>query len=182
MMPRLLDRLLACAFYSDPLRTAVHQFKYEDLRCLSSLLGKLMTEGWSELAPSGPAPDVIVPIPLHAKRQRQRGYNQAALLARELGSWLGRPVNEDTLIRTKATAPQVDLNVQQRQDNVRNAFACRNDDLSGKQVLLVDDVCTTGATLESAAVALHSTGARPIWAYTLARAKPAPQDMLANTI
>ena len=177
-----LDRLLAYAFHSGPLRTAIHQFKYEDLQSLAGPLGNLMAEGWPRLAPGGPEPDVIVPIPLHPKRQRQRGYNQATLLARELGSRLGCPIDEDTLVRTKATAPQVDLNARERQENVRDAFACRNDSLSGKQVMLVDDVCTTGATLESAAVALQSIGARSIWAYTLARARPNPPTVLENTI
>jgi ComF family protein len=179
--PHQLDRLLASAFHSGPLRTAIHQFKYEDFQSLAGPLGSLMAEGWARLAPGGPEPDVLVPIPLHPRRQRQRGYNQATLLARELGSRLGRPIDEATLIRTKATAPQVDLNARERQENVRDAFACRNDNLSGQQVMLVDDVCTTGATLESAAVALQSIGARSIWAYTLARARPNPPTVLANT-
>jgi ComF family protein len=173
---------LAYAFHSEPLRTAIHQFKYEDLRCLAGLLGGLMAEGWSNLAAGDRVPDFIVPIPLHPKRHQQRGYNQATLLARELGFRLGRPIDTDTLIRTKATAPQVDLNVEERQDNVRDAFACRNDDLGGKQVMLVDDVCTTGATLKSAAAALQKAGAKTVWAYTLARAKPSPRDVVANTI
>jgi competence protein ComFC len=181
-MPKYLDRLLAYAFHCGPLRTAIHQFKYEDLRCLAGPLGVLMAEGWSKLAAGDWEPDVIVPIPLHPKRQRQRGYNQATLLARELGCRLGHPIHEDTLIRTKATAPQVDLNAQERRDNVRDAFACRNDDLAGKRVMLVDDVCTTGATLESAAEALRSIGAKSIWAYSLARAKPSPHEELTNTI
>jgi ComF family protein len=164
------------------LRTAIHQFKYEDLRCLASPLGKLMAEGWSKLASSSIKPDVIVPIPLHPKRQRQRGYNQATLLALELAARLQRPVVEDALIRTKATAPQIDLNIQERWANVRDAFQCQTSSLSGKQVLLIDDVYTTGATLESAAVALHRTGARSIWAYTLARARPSPQKVFTNTI
>jgi ComF family protein len=141
-----------------------------------------MAEGWSRLVPSGPEPDVIVPIPLHPKRQRQRGYNQATLLARELGAQLGRPVVEDTLRRTKATAPQVDLKFQERRDNVRDAFVCQNAGLAGKQVMLVDDVCTTGATLESAAIALQNIGVRAIWAYTLARARPSSQDLFTNTM
>lgn len=133
-----------------------------------------MAEGWSQLAPGDPEPDVLVPIPLHPRRQKQRGFNQATLLARELGCRLGWQIDADTLIRTKATAPQVGLNVEERQDNVRDAFACRKDDLGGKLVMLVDDVCTTGATLESAAAALRRAGVKTVWAYTLARAKPGP--------
>ncbi len=176
-MPWQLDGLRAYAFHAGPLRRAIHHFKYEDLRSLAGPLGRLMAEGWLALAPHGLEPDVIVPIPLHPKRQRQRGYNQATLLARELGSSLGRPVAEDILVRTKATAPQVDLDVQERRDNVRDAFFCTSSDLSGMQVMLVDDVCTTGATLESAGEALRNTGTTAIWAYTLARARPIPQSV-----
>lgn len=176
-MPWQLDGLRAYAFHAGPLRRAIHQFKYEDLRSLAGPLGKLMAEGWLALAPPGLEPDVIVPIPLHPKRERQRGYNQATLLARELGSYLGCAVVEDILVRTKATAPQVDLNVQERRDNVRDAFFCTSSVLLGRQVMLVDDVCTTGATLESAGEALRSTGTTAIWAYTLARARPSPQGV-----
>jgi len=177
-----LDRLVAYAFFGGPLRTAIHQFKYEDLRCLASPLGKLMAEGWLQLTPGSLEPDIIIPIPLRPKRQRKRGYNQATLLARELAARLERPVVEDALIRTRATAPQVDLNIQERRDNVRGAFVCRTTGPSGKRVLLVDDVYTTGSTLESAAAALRSVGARSIWAYTLARARPDCQDVFTNTI
>jgi ComF family protein len=176
-VPHQLDGLLACAFHSDPLREAIHQFKYQDLRSLAALLGKLMAEGWATLAPAGASVDVIVPVPLHAARQRQRGYNQSALLARELGACLGRPVAEDSLVRTKATAPQVGLNAEERRANVCDAFRCTGTDLSGKRVLLVDDVCTTGSTLESAGVALREAGTVSVWAYTLARARPGPPEI-----
>lgn len=169
--PLQLDGLLAYAFHSGPLRQAIHQFKYEDLRSLAGLLGQLMAEGWMALAPRDLQPDVIVPVPLHPSRQKQRGYNQAALLAKELGSCLQRPVVDEVLVRIKATAPQVDLDAHERRVNVRNAFRCTDASLSGKHVLLIDDVCTTGSTLESACVALRETGTLSVWAYTLARAR-----------
>ncbi len=168
--PPQLDGLLAYAFHTDPLRQAIHQFKYEDLRSLAGPLGKLMAEGWAILAPQDLDIDAIVPVPLHPKRQRQRGYNQAALLARELGVCLERPVVEGVLIRTRPTAPQVELNVQERRANVRDAFLCTGSTFSGLRVLLVDDVCTSGSTLESASSALREAGASSVWAYTLARA------------
>ncbi len=170
--PLQLDGLVAYAFHSGPLRQAIHQFKYQDLRGLAVPLGKLMRDGWAALAPQGLDPDVIVPVPLHPSRQRQRGYNQAALLARELGAYLQRPVVEGALVRTKATAPQVDLSIQERRANVRDAFRCTGTGLLGMQVLLVDDVCTSGSTLESACAALREIGTSSVWAYTLARAKP----------
>lgn len=174
--PHLLDGLRACAFHGGPLREAIHQLKYQDLRSLAHPLGKLLAERWLELAPPGLELDVIVPVPLHPTRQRQRGYNQAALLARELAAHLHRPVIEDNLVRTRATAPQVDLDAEQRRTNVRGAFRCTGNGLSGKCVMLVDDVYTTGSTLESACTALRKAGTSSVWAYTLARAKAGPYE------
>jgi ComF family protein len=170
--PPQLDGLIAYAFHSGPLREAIHHFKYEDLRSLAGPLGRLMSEGWESLAPQEQAVDAIVPVPLHPARQRQRGYNQASLLAREVGAHLQIPVIDNVLIRTKATTPQVGLGIQERRANVQDAFRCSVDDLSGKQVMLLDDVCTTGATLQSACAALQQAGTLSVWAYTLARAMP----------
>ncbi len=166
-----LDGLSACAFHSGPLREAVHELKYNDLRALAAPLAALMARCWVELAPAGLDLDAVVPVPLHRSRERERGYNQAALLARELAECLGLPVKEDILFRTRATPPQVGLSAEERRANVLGAFRCQSGSLTGSRVLLVDDVCTTGATLEAAAVALHEGGATLIWAYTLARAK-----------
>jgi ComF family protein len=169
--PSQLDGMRAYAFLDGPLRQAIHQFKYEDLRALAIPLGKLMADGWRLLSPRDQEIDVVVPVPLHASRQRQRGYNQASLLARELGIRLQRPVVEDVVVRTRATAPQVELSAQEREANVRDAFRCVDDSLSGKRALLVDDVCTTGSTLEAAGAALRNGGAVLVWACTLARAR-----------
>jgi ComF family protein len=171
-----LDGLLSFGFHSGPLRQAIHNLKYNDLRSLAAPLGRMMGEGWAALAPHGSEIDAIVPVPLHASRQRQRGYNQAALLARELSIYLRCPVVEEALVRTRATLPQVGLDAQARHDNVRGAFECTDDSLAGKQVLLVDDVCTTGSTLDSACAALRQAGVLSVWAYVLARAKPSGPD------
>jgi ComF family protein len=166
-----LDGLCAYAIHDGPLREAIHQLKYEDLRALATPLGKLMSQGWAALQPPDHDIDVIVPVPLHASRERKRGYNQAALLARALGAEIQRPVVEDVLARIRATAPQVDLSAEERQTNVRDAFKTVNSSLAGKRVLLIDDVCTTGATLEAASSALRASNASSVWAYTLARAR-----------
>ena len=115
--------------------------------------------------------DVVVPVPLHTARLRERGSNQAALLAREMARRVGLVVEEQTLVRWRVTAPQVELDARQRKENVRDAFRCSGDALAGKQVLLIDDVYTTGATLEACAVALYEGGARDVRALTLARAR-----------
>jgi ComF family protein len=166
-----LDGLCAYGFHAGPLREAIHQLKYEGLRVLAVPLGKMMGQGWAALRPRDHDIDVVVPVPLHPTRQRQRGYNQAALLARQLGAEIGRPVVENILVRVKATTPQVDLNAEERQANVRNAFKTLDSSLTAKRVLLVDDVCTTGSTLEAACSALRDANASSVWAFTLARAR-----------
>lgn len=175
-LPQEWEALLAFAFHDGVLREAIHQFKYKDLRCLAPHLAGLMAQGWRALAPAGWQPEVIVPIPLHPSRQRQRGYNQAALLARELGIHLHCPVVENVLVRVRATPPQVGLGVEARRANVSGAFRCLDGRLRGRNVLLVDDVCTTGSTLESACLALKEAGAASVLAYTLAHARPSGPD------
>lgn len=166
---RTVDGVRSVAFFEGPLRETVHAFKYRGLHCLTKPLAKLMVVCWHR----EPLPaDVIVPVPLHRRRLRERGYNQAALLARALGAEIGLPVREDWLIRTRVTAPQVKLNVSERKQNVADAFQCRIPDLViGRQVLLVDDVCTTGATLDACGLALRQAGAKSVWAFTLGRAR-----------
>ncbi len=132
-----------------------------------------MAQGWMTLPPASVVPDAIVPVPLHASRERERGYNQAALLAHELGSRVSLPVVEGVLVRTRETIPQVGLDATERRANVLHAFNCSSTGLAGRRILLVDDVCTSGATLEAASDALREGGASSVWAYTLARAKGA---------
>jgi ComF family protein len=166
--PLQIDGIRAVALFEGPLRQAVHHLKYTGQRDLASSLGSLLAEYWRE----NPLPaDVLVPVPLHASRQRERGYNQAALLAQELAAAAGLPIIEGCLVRTRQTASQMTLKRVERKTNVRDAFACVDDRLAGRQVLLLDDVCTTGATLEACAVACRQAGACSVWALTLAREK-----------
>ena len=163
--PRLLG-LRSVAPLSGPLRKAVNAFKYKGLRVLATTLGELLCEGWK----TAPQPvDVIVPVPLHASRLRERGYNQSALLVRELGLRAELPVDEQTLERITATRPQVGLNAKERAENVRDAFSCRDDRLRDLRVLLVDDVLTTGATIRACAHALGQGNVRAVWGLTLTR-------------
>jgi len=109
--------------------------------------------------------DVVVPVPLHWRRRRQRGFNQAEALVRSLGQpW------QDALRRRRSTRSQTDLQAAQRHRNVRDAFVLRRRaSVSGRLVLLVDDVATTGATLEACARVLRAAGAREVRALTVAR-------------
>jgi len=101
---------------------------------------------------------------------RERGYNQSSLLARELSRCINLPVIEGCLIRVKQTKPQVKaIDAEERRRNVTGAFVCCDERVSGKQIILIDDVCTSGATLESCATALKNKGATSVWGLTLAR-------------
>lgn len=166
--PLQIDGVRSVAYFDGTLREVIHHFKYYNVQDLAIPLGRLMGQYWEK----NPLPaEIIVPVPLHKDRLRERGYNQAALLARELGKSIGLPVSENGLERVRATRLQVDLSAQERKENVRDAFRCSNAELRGKRVLLVDDVCTTGATLEACSIALRQAGACSVWALTLARAR-----------
>ena len=148
-------------------REAVHQLKYRNLRTLVPSLTELLNDYAQTL--NIPA-DVLVPVPLHRKRIRERGYSQSLLLARELSRLNGLPVVDNCLIRQKNTPPQARTStVEERRDNVVGAFSCRDDRLCDKQVLLIDDVATSGTTLDACAAVLKTSGAVSVWALVLTR-------------
>ncbi len=162
-----LEAVITVARFESPLREAIHRLKYSGQEALAAALAGLMACRWRESAFSV---DVIIPVPLHPRRFRERGFNQAAVLACCLGSLLRLPVLERALVRTRYTRPQVGLGVEERAANVKGAFSCSGGQVWGKDVLLIDDVCTTGATLEACGAALKAAGARKIYGLTLARA------------
>ena len=164
--PLQIDGIRAVGYLEGGLRTAIHRFKYSNLRPLAAPLAKLAMEYLNHHRPPVQA---LVPVPLHAGRLRERGYNQAALLARQMGDATGLPVVDGALLRVKSTVPQVGLSADRRRHNVEGAFQCGGAGLKGKSVLLVDDVCTTGATLEACSIALRHAGAERVWALVLAR-------------
>lgn len=167
--PSSLDGTRSASILDEPLRSAVHDFKYRGARELADPLASLLVDCWQRNSLHA---DLVVPIPLHRNRQRERGYNQAALLARSLGDSLGLRTSEGEVHRQRATRPQVGLTAPQRRENVDGAFACSSGAMHGLSVVLVDDVCTSGATLEACAAALRTEGlARSIWALTVARAR-----------
>jgi ComF family protein len=175
--PSPLDDVISTGVFAGPLRDAIHALKYTGVRDLAHPLAARMAAHWPDVwrSHSVCAPDLILPVPLHGSRIRERGYNQSALLARRLGPEVGLPVNEKALIRARATRPQVGLNAAARVRNVSGAFAVQGD-VAGRHIVLVDDVCTTGATLEACAAALKVAGAASVWGYTLSRARWAPAD------
>jgi len=149
------------------IRKAIHQLKYRNLRTVSACLAQLL----ADYVGTHPLPgEALVCVPLHPRRLRERGYNQSSLLARELSKRIDLPVIEDCLIRVKQAQPQVRaVDVEERRRNVADAFACCDENVSGKQIIVIDDVCTSGATLEACATALKNNGAASVWALTLAR-------------
>jgi ComF family protein len=153
--------------FDEVIREAIHELKYRNLKAISPCLAELLTD----YLKANPLPgEALVGVPLHPRRLRERGYNQSSLLARELGRRIGLPVIEDCLIRVKQAQPQVRaVDVEERRRNVADAFVCRDEKVSGKQIILIDDVCTSGATLESCAAALKNKGAMSVWGLTLAR-------------
>lgn len=163
-----IERIRSVAYSEGGLQKAIHVFKYEGVTALASPLAGLMVEYWSRHPFSV---DVVVPVPLHKRRLRNRGFNQAAHLAHELSRHIAVLVDRAILVRHRRTAPQVDLDFDQRRENVRGAFRCVGPEVVGKSVLLVDDVCTTGSTLEACAAALRQGGATRVQALTLARAR-----------
>jgi len=151
--------------FEGAMRQAIHQLKYQNLKAISSSLAALLAD-YLLLTPL--PGEAFVPVPLHPRRLRERGYNQAALLAKELGKLMNLPVIMDCLIRVKEAKPQVrTTTVKERRENVTGAFVCRGDKINGKQIILIDDVCTSGATLKACATALKNNGAISIWGLTM---------------
>lgn len=167
-----LDALSALGTFEGPLRQAVHALKYDRLRDVARPLGALLAQ---HLLAAGWPRSVIVPVPLHPERLQTRGFNQAALLAQEIARNLEWPCSE-ALARTRQTASQVGLDHNERQDNVRGAFSViQPAAIQAADILLIDDVYTTGATLSECALAVQHGGARHVRALVVGRARGGTQ-------
>lgn len=143
--------------YEGTLRESIHRFKYEDCHYLDRPLGMLLSDAVQGIDP----PNLIVPVPLHVKRLRQRTYNQSLLLARELGRTLDRPVADHLLKRVRNTPQQQGLSASERTRNLYEAFVCQRN-LVGERILLIDDVMTTGATAAACSRVLSAAGASEV--------------------
>jgi ComF family protein len=164
------DQARSFGAYEGALRELVHLLKYRRMRPLARPLGRRLAEAFDREWKREDY-DAIVAVPLSPARLRDRGYNQAELLARELARHTAIPCLRGVCRRVRATAPQTGLTRAQRLENLRGAFAAgpRAAELDGKRVLLIDDVFTTGATLTVCSQALRRSGARRVCALTLAR-------------
>jgi competence protein ComFC len=165
--PAEIDGIRSPFRFEGVMRHAIHQLKYQNLRGLVVPLAELLRD----YLISSPMPgEVLVPVPLHQKRMKERAYNQAGLLTRKLGKLIKLPVVDNCLVRRRHTPPQARAsNVTERRSNIANAFTCRDNRLENKQVLIIDDVTTSGATLDACAVALKATGVTSVWGLVMAR-------------
>lgn len=163
------DKARSCVVYNDASRKMILNFKYGDhLHSVHTFMPWLERAGAALIAES----DIIIPVPLHPRRLWARRFNQSALLAQALARRSGRSYAPDTLVRQRCTPPQKGLNRKERNDNVRDAFAIPPRlaaTLAGKNILLIDDVFTSGATLDACTRELKSAGAAAVFVLTLAR-------------
>ena len=166
--PPPYDYARSAAVYAGVMREAVHRFKFGGRRALARPLAELMVEQCGTSLPDGIA--AIVPVPLAGDRERERGFNEAALLAERIARRLDVPVRARWLARRRATRPQSDLPAGERLANVRGAFRA-TPAVAGRHVLLVDDVLTTGATLSECARSLRAAAAGRIGVLTVARVR-----------
>lgn len=161
-----LTRLRSAVAYEGPIEAAVHRFKYEGWRRLAGPLTQLVAE---RLAVEGVSAHCVVAVPLHPERLRQRGFNQAELLAAELRRRMFLASPDGELVRTRPTPPQVGQDRLRRFANVHGAFAWRGRSLNREPILLIDDVATTGATLNACATALREASSGPVTGVSVAR-------------
>jgi ComF family protein len=163
-----LAGIRSVAFFEGPLQNALHRLKYKRDVILADTLARLLARAWDPAEVPG---EVVVPVPLSAERLRERGYNQAGLLARGFAELRHLRYAPEALRKQRHTVSQVGLKAEQRLANVQDAFRAQPGAVAGRAVILVDDVCTTGATLIAGAEALAGAGAKSVWGFTLGRAR-----------
>ena len=162
-----IDGIRSSLLFKKLTREIIHQFKYKNLRAFAPFLASLLNESIANYCLTA---DALIPVPLHPARLRGRGYNQAFLLAAELEKLSHIPVYSDILSRTTNTIPQAKTsNSRERRKNMQGSFMCKYGKLKDKRVLLIDDVATSGATLDACAFSLKQAGAVSVWGLTVAR-------------
>ena len=165
--PPPFQKTVSPYYYQPPLTQLVTNFKFHHQLKMARVLAALLGQDLSQR----PRPECIIPVPLHPKRLRERGYNQALEIARLLGRQLAIPVDYQLCIRTRHTAPQTGLDAKLRKQNIRNAFAIKGE-CQYRHVAILDDVITTGNTVSELAKLLRKNGVEEIEVWSIARAVP----------
>ena len=161
-----IDGIRSPFIFEGVIRQAVHKLKYDNIRALAEPLAVFL---YNYLINNPITAEVLVPVPLHQKRLRERGYNQSGLLTKELSKLSGLPVMGNCLVRYRHTPPQArSASINERRENVTDAFMCIDNSMQDKRVLLIDDVATSGTTLNTCAGKIKSAGAISVWGLTVA--------------
>lgn len=163
------DKAFSTFIYKDVIKDVIGKFKYHDNAYLSKKLAQIL---FNRCSKDIQEIDLIIPVPLHKKRLRTRKFNQSLIIARELSKLSSTNICRDLLLRTKNTIAQAGLTKKQRKDNLRNAFEINKkhqDTIKNKNILIVDDVMTTGATLENCSKILKQHGANKVFVLTIAK-------------
>jgi ComF family protein len=170
----------SCSIYEPPISNAIKKLKYQRDIGIAEILAFYLVELYNTLNCDV---DFIIPVPLSKKRFQERGYNQSSLIAKPFSLAIGRPMKTQALFRKKETKSQVGLSREERSENVAGAFFAEKSQVIGKSIILIDDVTTTGSTLEACAKELIKEGAKTIVGLTIARAvttKSGFNDFVSN--
>lgn len=168
---RHLDRIYSAASFNNMIiKEAIHRFKYGYVKDLAQPLALLILSHLQATNAELDKSFVIIPVPLSDKKKRRRGFNQSEEIGKIISGATGIPLPSDTLIKIRETLPQMELGREKRMENIKGCFAIKNEEnIKGKTILLLDDVYTTGSTMEECAKTLKLSGAKEIWGLTVAR-------------
>ena len=158
----IYDRGLSVFKYHNEIKESIYRFKYKDCKCYGRFYGEQMAEKYEDVIRKW-QPDVIVPVPIHRLRMKKRGYNQAELIGKALSDRLNIPMDINVLVRDKKTQPQKKLPKDIRVKNVENAFKVAINVVRYNKIILVDDIYTTGATINACARVLKKAGVQEVW-------------------
>lgn len=173
--PPIFTQLTACGLFDAPLYQLIYKLKYQQQAIYSQVLGRLLAEKINArygANAQAPRPQALIPVPLHSRKERQRGFNQAQLIANHCAKQLNIPCQAHWLTRVKDTASQTQLNLKQRQKNMHQAFAIKHLPVGIKRVAIIDDIVTTGATVYSLCKALRQAGVEQIEIWCICRTPP----------
>ncbi|MDY5577983.1 MAG: ComF family protein [Lachnospiraceae bacterium] len=163
----IYDTGMAVFQYNEEIKESIYRFKYHNQRTYADFYGKAMAEKYGE-AIKEMGIEVLIPVPISEKKRVKRGYNQAELIADVLGECLSIPVQKEKLMRIRDTVPQKELSYEERRNNLKSAFKIRKNIVEYKKVLVVDDIYTTGSTIDACAKALKEAGAKQVCFISLA--------------